>query len=143
MNRETFEQAIEQNFTALSSDGKKVVELKKGGKDIPVTWGCRLEYSSLLYHYYLHESDTAVGRMRRGISKVCPPEIFRLFTWEEFEFRVCGNFGIDLEMLRRHTVYKHPLVEESPIVEKLWSVLDSFSFEEQTLFLRYIEQAWH
>lgn len=136
MSRDTFEQAIDQTFTTLSSDSKKVVELKKGGRTTPVTWDSRLEYSTLVYHYYLHEFDIPISRIRNGISKVCSLDVFHLFTWEEFDFRVCGNFGVDLALLRRHTTYKYPLTENSFLIEKLWSVLNSFSFEEQTLFLR-------
>lgn len=138
MNRETFEATIDQTFTALSSDGNKIVELKEGGQHTTVTWENRKEYTTLLLYYYLNEFHLPIQCIRAGMARICPLETFHLFTWEEFEFRVCGNFGLDLELLKRHTVYKTPLTEESPLIIKFWAILHSLSFEEQTLFLRFV-----
>lgn len=129
---------IHENFTTLSSDGKRIVELKKNGRNIPVTWHSRTEYTSLMRNYYENEFSSAVSWMRYGISLICPLDPLLLFTSEELEFRVCGHVGLDLLLLKQNTIYRFPLSEDTPVVLDFWKVLSSLTSEEQMLFLQYV-----
>jgi hypothetical protein len=140
MTPEIFADAINESFTTLSSDGKKMVELKKNGRNIPVTWHNRKEYTALLRNYYLTEFSEAVVHIQHGLSKICPVDGLELFSWEELEFRVCGNSGLDLPTLKANTIYKFPLSEDTPVVIHFWEVLSSFTCEEQILFLQYVNE---
>jgi len=53
---------------------------------------------------------------------------------------VCGAPRIDLNVLRRHTVYAPKrFTDSSPAVQQFWNVLQSFTEHERGLFLSF---AW-
>lgn len=51
---------------------------------------------------------------------------------------VCGNPAIDVDSLRRHTVFKLPLTAADDVVVWLFKALHSFTAEERQLFLRFV-----
>lgn len=49
---------------------------------------------------------------------------------------VCGDQVIDLDLMKRHTVYVRPFEATHPKVKMFWRVMESFSNEERcVLFL--------
>lgn len=51
--------------------------------------------------------------------------------------QVCGNPAIDIDALKRHTVY-NKLSASADVVVWLFRALHSFSAEERQLFLRFV-----
>ena len=70
---------------------------------------------------------------------VVPPGPLALHTPGELQELVCGHVTVDLTLLRRMTTYKGTLTEASPVVGRLWKALESFSHDERSLFLRWVD----
>eukprot|EP01083_Nonionella_stella_P308832 1091352_1 len=62
-----FESVICLNFSTTSSDGRQIL-LKKNGDKCDVTLANRGEYLRLLTSYRMHEFDTQINAMRRGLA---------------------------------------------------------------------------
>ncbi len=80
----SFQHVIQYNFTTTSSDGRQIL-LKKGGDKISVTLKNRFEHIKLLTQYRLHEFDTQIKPIRRGLATIVPISLLSLFTWRQLE----------------------------------------------------------
>ena len=61
-------------------------------------------------------------------------------TFEELEEWVSGKAEIDVEMLKRHTVYSGVdyMVEESKVIDMFWKMLEEVSQAEKLEFIQFI-----
>ena len=97
--------------------------------------------------------------MRRGLVAVIPERALRLLTWREVENMACGDPVIDLQLLKSHTSYvgawdkDHEAVGHAAAVcllfrkahppplslqvQRFWRVLEGFSQEDRSKFIRY------
>ena len=76
-----------------------------------------------------------VEAIRRGIGAVIPVQLLRLFSWDDLEMFVCGQEGVDIDLLEACTEY-NLCSREDRHVSTFWDVLRSFSQKEKSLFLR-------
>ena len=51
------------------------------------------------------------------------------FNPEDAEQLICGHAFVDLNFLRKHTIYQVGILEDDPHVVNFWAALDSFSQE--------------
>lgn len=133
--------------TSLSSG--QVVELFPGGHTQRVTYEDRLLYVDLVLTTRLEENVSQLNIVRQGFLSIIPrysqlqiqselsPTCY-LLTCEELELRVCGSPDIDLELLKKKTVYKGASAD-SKIVKWFWNVLKNLSKKDQR---RFIQFAW-
>jgi ubiquitin-protein ligase E3 C len=100
---------LELNFAInLNEFGQtKIVELKPGGKDIPVTHDNKIEYIHLLADYKLNKQiHEQVIAFRNGISNVINLDLLRLFNFNEVQNLISGEIEIiDVNDWQKHTVY--------------------------------------
>ena len=84
-----------------------MIELKRGGADIPVTKSNCVEYIHLVSHYKLNvQLDRQFQAFRRGLSSVVPLHWLRLFSQNELQVLISGaRVPIDVQDLRQHTGY--------------------------------------
>lgn len=78
-----------------------------------------------------------VEAIRRGIGAVIPVQLLRLFSWDDLEMFVCGQEGVDIDLLEACTEY-NLCSREDRHVSAFWDVLRSFSQKEKSLFLRCV-----
>ena len=85
----------------------KVIELKPGGRHIPVTWTNRIEYIHLLADYHLNRQlETQFQAFREGLNGVVPLSWLTLFNQTELQTLISGaEVPIDIQDLRSHTRY--------------------------------------
>lgn len=95
------------------------------------------EFAALVVNIRLNESRRQMASIRKGLNQVVPVRILSLFTWSDLEVMVCGQANIDIELLRKHTVYQG-LSASSPEVKFLWKALHSLTAEEKQRFLRFV-----
>ncbi|XP_039287848.1 E3 ubiquitin-protein ligase HERC2 [Nilaparvata lugens] len=114
------------------------------GTDIPlssvhrrITYENRHEYIRLALQYRLHEFDEQVAAVREGMAKVVPVPLLTLFNGHELETMVCGSPDIPLNLLKSVATYKGIDVH-SPLVQWFWEVMEEFSNQERSLFLRFV-----
>lgn len=86
-------------------------------------------------HLICSRLSLQVEAIRRGIGAVIPVQLLRLFSWGDLEMFVCGQGGVDIDLLEACTEY-NLCGREDKHVSAFWDVLRSFSPKEKSLFLR-------
>lgn len=131
---------LELNFAInLNEFGQtRLVELKPGGKDIPVTNDNKIEYIFLLADYKLnrqiHEQTIA---FRQGISNVINLDLLKLFNINEIQNLISGSDeSIDVDDWKRYTVYSG-FTPDSKVIEIFWDVVESFDQEQRKKLLKF------
>jgi len=125
-----------QSFVTQLSDGTEQ-EIKLGGKNITVTFDNREEYLDLSIKTRLQESDQQIRAIKKGLHILVPPHMLSLFSAYDLELMVCGDPEINVEVLRKHTIYRG-VSSSSPLIKNLWKCLESFNTEERQMFLRFV-----
>jgi len=60
-----------------------------------------------------------------------------MLTWEEVEIRTAGDKIVDLDILKKNTVYQS-CDENHRIAKMFWSVMESMEEEEKQAYLKYV-----
>ena len=117
-----------------------VADLCAGGRDIAVTNANVLKYIHLLANHKLNvEMAQQCVAFLRGFRDLIPVEWLRMFNAPELQRLLGGEQQrIDLSDLRRHIHYSGGYHESQPIIQWFWEALDSFTAEEQGLFLKFV-----
>ncbi|ETO23737.1 HECT domain and RCC1-like domain-containing protein, partial [Reticulomyxa filosa] len=131
-----FENEIKETFMTTLSD-MTLVELKPNGSQIPVNFENRREYVSLVYQVRLNEHMPHIECIRRGIHKIVPIHVLSLFTWQELERLICGVPDVNIDLLRRHTIYDKDIDPDSDYIKWFWEILHSLSPENKRKFVRF------
>ncbi|XP_056607339.1 ubiquitin-protein ligase E3C [Triplophysa dalaica] len=130
------------NFTVVNNDlgEAQVVELKQGGKDIPVTTANRIAYIHLVADYRLNKQIRAhCLAFRQGLANVVNLEWLRMFDQQEFQVLISGALvPISLEDLKSFTNYSGGYTANHPVIQIFWDVVDSFSDEEKRQLLKFV-----
>eukprot|EP01035_Chromulina_nebulosa_P017758 gene17758-23358_t len=124
------------NFTAYLPDGSRV-PLIPNGDDEPVNLGNWRNYVRLVEKCRLSESLSMFKALRDGLQSVLPTELLSIFTPGELEQIISGTSTVDVSLLKQCTEYED-ISPDSPVVQNFWKVLDEFTAEDKTLFLRFV-----
>lgn len=127
-------QSLEMPFSTPSAVGHDVPLSNRYKKITPEN---RREYVRLALNYRLHEFDAQVNAVREGLSKVVPVPLLTLFSGSELETMVCGSPDIPLSLLKSVATYKG-IEATSPLMQWFWEVMEEFSNQERSLFLRFV-----
>lgn len=136
ITEDTFNSTFYETFSTVGSDGVEV-ELFRGGKNQVVTWDRRLEYANMVEKYRLNEVKEQVNAIKEGLYSIVTSRFFSIFTWHELEMLVCGSPDIDLNVLKRHTIYEG-YTPNSREIKDFWEVLESFDAKERSSYLRFV-----
>ncbi|KAK1947830.1 putative E3 ubiquitin-protein ligase HERC1 [Phytophthora citrophthora] len=136
VTEEMFEDIVMETFTTLGADNR-VLELKPGGAQLPVTFSTRCEYADLVEQARLHESDEQALAIFRGLAKVVPAKLLACFSGSELELMVCGSPEVSVDLLEKCTEYSSCSPTDDHIVW-FWRALRDFSHEERSAFLRFV-----
>ncbi|CAH1268469.1 HERC2 [Branchiostoma lanceolatum] len=121
-------------FSTSSASGD---EVKLSPKYSTITPDNRQEYVRLALNYRLHEFEQQVAAVREGMARVIPVPLLSLFTGYELETMVCGSPDIPLYNLKSVATYKG-IDANAPLVRWFWEVMEEFSNQERSLFLRFV-----
>uniref|UniRef100_A0A6B2EBN7 HECT-type E3 ubiquitin transferase n=1 Tax=Phlebotomus kandelakii TaxID=1109342 RepID=A0A6B2EBN7_9DIPT len=125
---------LELPFATPSAKGH---EISLSTRYIKITPQNRHEYIKLALNYRLHEFDEQVKAVRDGMSKVIPVPLLSLFSAAELQAMVCGSPDIPLGLLKSVASYKG-VEPTSNLVTWFWEVMEEFSNQERSLFLRFV-----
>uniref|UniRef100_A0A7G3AG32 HECT-type E3 ubiquitin transferase n=1 Tax=Lutzomyia longipalpis TaxID=7200 RepID=A0A7G3AG32_LUTLO len=125
---------LELPFATPSAKGH---EISLSTRYIKITPQNRHEYIKLALSYRLHEFDEQVKAVRDGMSKVIPVPLLSLFSASELQAMVCGSPDIPLGLLKSVASYKG-VEATSNLVTWFWEVMEEFSNQERSLFLRFV-----
>ncbi|KAL9983333.1 hypothetical protein ACROYT_G005487 [Oculina patagonica] len=103
--------------------------LKPKGDRIPVTKENRQEYVNLYVDYLLNKSIyQQFASFYHGFHSVCASNALIMLRPEEVEMLVCGNPELDMDALRKVTVYDG-YTKNDPVIRYFWDVVLSFALE--------------
>ncbi len=125
------------DWTCVSTDGRTIELLSGAAAAAAVSYEDRLEYARLVEQYRLHEFDAQAAALRAGLATIVPVRLLALFTWNELEVMVCGLKQVDVNLLRQVTEYSSGVGPEDPHVRFLWQVLEEWTDEERSMFVRF------
>ncbi|CAH8622483.1 unnamed protein product [Schistosoma guineensis] len=130
------------DFTMVQSifGQSETIELKPGGKHIPVTEENRVEYVHLIANYKLNKMIyPQVRAFTAGLNDVIPIDWVRLFDAEELQTLISGaDMVIDVNDLKQHTFYIGNSLNYTETLDCFWSVLHNFSESDKRSFLRFV-----
>uniref|UniRef100_A0A2K6NHQ1 Ubiquitin-protein ligase E3C n=1 Tax=Rhinopithecus roxellana TaxID=61622 RepID=A0A2K6NHQ1_RHIRO len=136
----SYEDDVEElglNFTVVNNDlgEAQVVELKFGGKDIPVTSANRIAYIHLVADYRLNRQIRQhCLAFRQGLANVVSLEWLRMFDQQEIQYLwgsgpipvVCVHFAIG------------GYSADHPVIKVFWRVVEGFTDEEKRKLLKFV-----
>ncbi|XP_045352281.1 ubiquitin-protein ligase E3C isoform X2 [Leopardus geoffroyi] len=130
------------NFTVVNNDlgEAQVVELKYGGKDIPVTSANRITYIHLVADYRLNRQIRQhCLAFRQGLANVLNLEWLRMFDQQEIQVLISGaQVPISLEDLKSFTNYSGGYSADHPVIKVFWRVVEGFTDEEKRKLLKFV-----
>ncbi|XP_019363702.1 PREDICTED: ubiquitin-protein ligase E3C [Gavialis gangeticus] len=130
------------NFTVVNNDlgEAQVVELKPGGKDIPVTSANRIAYIHLVADYRLNKQIRQhCLAFRQGLANVVNLEWLRMFDQQEIQVLISGaQVPISLDDLKSFTNYSGGYSADHPVIKIFWRVVESFTDEEKRKLLKFV-----
>ncbi|XP_072307055.1 ubiquitin-protein ligase E3C [Eucyclogobius newberryi] len=130
------------NFTIVNNDlgEAQVVELKTGGKDIPVTTVNRITYIHLVADYRLNKQIRPhCLAFRQGLANVVNLEWLRMFDQQEMQVLISGAYvPICLDDLKQFTNYSGGYTATHPVIQIFWEVVESFTDEEKRKLLKFV-----
>ncbi|XP_075683517.1 ubiquitin-protein ligase E3C isoform X2 [Rhinoderma darwinii] len=130
------------NFTVVNNDlgEAQVVELKFGGKDIPVTSANRIAYIHLVADYRLNKQIRQhCLAFRQGLANVVNLEWLRMFDQQEIQVSISGaQVPICLDDLKSFTNYSGGYSADHPVIKIFWRVVESFTDEEKRKLLKFV-----
>ena len=124
-------------FAIHGIDGR-MLELVPGGREIPVKFENRKVFVSLASKKRIMEGSIQTDAIFRGIATQVPKHLLSLFTWQEVETMVCGPAFIDIDTLKRCTVYGEGVDENTQVVRYFWEILENFTEDEKRKYLRFV-----
>ncbi|XP_060098250.1 E3 ubiquitin-protein ligase TRIP12 isoform X3 [Heteronotia binoei] len=117
------------------------IELKKGGKDMPVNIHNLEEYLRLVIFWALNEGvSRQFDSFRDGFESVFPLSHLQYFYPEELDQLLCGSKTDtwDAKTLMECCRPDHGYTHDSRAVKFLFEILSSFDSEQQRLFLQFV-----
>lgn len=115
-------------------------ELKEGGMNIQVTSANRIEYIHLVADYKLNRQIRAqCNAFKRGLANVVPLKWLQTFNNKELQVLVSGaQVPVDVEDLKRHTVYSGGYAQDHPTIEAFWRVVGGFNDLQRRQLLKFV-----
>ncbi|XP_076126988.1 ubiquitin-protein ligase E3B [Alosa pseudoharengus] len=116
-------------------------ELICGGKTMPVTNENKISYIHLMAHFRMHtQIKEQTAAFIRGFRCIINHEWLHMFSTPEVQRLVSGdNAEIDLDDLKKHTVYYGGFHSSHRVIIWLWDILSSdFTPEERAMFLKFV-----
>ncbi|CAF0926116.1 unnamed protein product [Rotaria sordida] len=128
----------ELHFDIVSSAGQ-IYELVPGGAEIPITSDNLKQYCTYYCTYRLNKFHRQIEFIRQGLYSIIPSYYLSLFTASNLEEAVCGKGQIDIELLKRNTIYRYENNENQPHIQRFWKVLSElFDEDQKKLFLIFV-----
>lgn len=117
---------------------RKVIDLKEGGSEIPVTEANKAEYAKLVTEYRLTTAiQPQIDAVLRGFYAIIPDILIKMFNEKELELLISGLPDIDIDDWRANTEYQNYSVA-SPQVQWFWRAVRSFDPEERANLVQFV-----
>jgi E3 ubiquitin-protein ligase HECTD4 len=81
----------------------------ENGSETYLSWENRKQYTDLIRHFRFREMacENRMLNIRAGLATIAPVNVLtHLFTAEEAELKICGLAKIEVEILKKYTIYQ-------------------------------------
>lgn len=130
------------DFTVTNSDygQSEEIELKPGGKGIPVTSHNRIEYIHLMADYRLNKQIRShCMSFKQGLANIIDLDWIRMFSPKELQILISGTSAeISIADLATHTRYSGGYSADHPVIRCFWSVVQSFDESQKRKLLKFV-----
>lgn len=117
----------------------KVIPLKPGGENIPVTLENRQEYVTLYVDYIFNKSvEKHYKAFSKGFLKVCGGRVLKLFHSHELRAVIVGNQNYDWHVLESGADYKQGYSSSDQTIQWFWEVFHELTEEDKKKFLLFL-----
>lgn len=130
---------IENTFSAEDDRfGETVtVDLKPGGRDVPVTNDNKKEYVQLLTEWRIQRRvEDQFKAFLSGFNELIPQELINVFDERELELLIGGMSEVDVEDWMKHTDYRG-YTQSDEVVQWFWKAVKSWPTEKKSRLLQF------
>jgi E3 ubiquitin-protein ligase HUWE1 len=130
---------FELTFSVEADDfgSTRIVDLKPGGQEIPVTNENKAEYVQLLVQNRLTVSiREQIDAFKKGFDEIIPRDLVRIFSATELQLLLNGLPDINVEDWRANTEL-HQFQQSDSTVTWFWRAVRSFGQEERAKLLQF------
>ncbi|CAH3147874.1 unnamed protein product [Porites lobata] len=118
---------------------EKMVELKPGGAQIPVTESNKKEYLDLLAQYRLSSSvKQEIEAFAKGLNEMVPDSLLSVFDEYELELLMCGTGNISVSDFRQNHSVINSGMSFGKTLDWFWTIVTSFTQEELARLVQFI-----
>ncbi|EAU91398.2 Huwe1 protein [Coprinopsis cinerea okayama7 len=115
----------------------RVIPLKEGGDQIPVTQENKREFVQLSAQYRLYSSiKEQIENLSAGFYEIVPKDLITIFNEQELELLISGTPDIDVDEWRAATDYVG-YTSSDPNIVWWWRALKSFNRDERAKVLSF------
>jgi len=118
----------------------RVILLKPGGDDTPVTSDNRIEYIHLMADFKLNRQiRTQCIAFRNGLEDVIGLDWLRMFSYRELETLISGaEHAISVEDLQANTNYSGGYTADHPTIKAFWEVVVRLAEDQKRSLLKFV-----
>lgn len=118
---------------------QKLVELKPGGSQIPVTESNKKEYLDLFAQYRLASSvKQEIEAFAKGLNEMVPDSLLSVFDEYELELLMCGTGNISVSDFRQNHSVIRCGTSFTKTLDWFWTIVTSFTQEELARLVQFI-----
>ncbi|KIX94406.1 E3 ubiquitin-protein ligase RSP5 [Fonsecaea multimorphosa CBS 102226] len=115
----------------------KTIDLKPGGRDLPVTNENKREYVELLTEWKIQKRvEEQFNAFITGFNELIPADLVNVFDERELELLIGGIADIDVDDWKKHTDYRG-YQEQDEVIQNFWKVIRSWDAEQKSRLLQF------
>ncbi|KAK5074263.1 hypothetical protein LTS08_005217 [Lithohypha guttulata] len=113
------------------------IDLKPGGRDIPVTNENKHEYVELLTEWKIKKRvEDQFNAFITGFNELIPADLVNVFDERELELLIGGIADIDVDDWKKHTDYRG-YQESDEVIQHFWKVIRTWDAEQKSRLLQF------
>ncbi|PYI25737.1 E3 ubiquitin--protein ligase Pub1 [Aspergillus indologenus CBS 114.80] len=116
---------------------RTTVDLKPGGRDIPVTNENKHEYVELVTEWKIVKRvEEQFNAFMSGFNELIPADLVNVFDERELELLIGGIADIDVDDWKKHTDYRG-YQEQDEVIQNFWKIVRSWDAEQKSRLLQF------
>lgn len=116
---------------------RRTIDLKPGGRDIPVTNENKGEYVELVTEWKIVKRvEEQFNAFMSGFNELIPADLVNVFDERELELLIGGIADIDVDDWKKHTDYRG-YQESDEVIQNFWKIVRSWDAEQKSRLLQF------
>ncbi|KAF7165891.1 hypothetical protein CNMCM6106_001897 [Aspergillus hiratsukae] len=116
---------------------RRTIDLKPGGRDIPVTNENKGEYVELVTEWKIVKRvEEQFNAFMSGFNELIPADLVNVFDERELELLIGGIADIDVDDWKKHTDYRG-YQESDEVIQNFWKVVRTWDAEQKSRLLQF------